>query len=178
MIGFVVCHMTIVSAWSVLGLRLHALSTYLQQTETQYHQTIKFLASYIAWTGSDQYWDFFAPAHYDKHLSLQVCAADRLPKPGKYSACPGTIVYRSDGSKAAHDFQVIGDQRSRSYRFSEQLFDVQQESAYEKILRYWDKRAGQTPSNYLFLIAQHRPIRPAAGDAGQTDTIIWAIERR
>ena len=135
------------------------------------------MAHYIALTGSEQYWDFFAPAPYVDHQSLIVCDAIRFPNTNRHAECTGNILYQSYDGDLSQIFRKFSGNRSRSYRFAEQFIALNNETVYEQFLRFWDKQNAYSATDYLYLIAQYRPIKPAKGGPRQTNKLIWIIER-
>ena len=164
---FIILHGSILSIWSIWGERLHKLS----------NQPLNIIASYVAYTGTEQYWDLFASEPYDDYQAIIVCDTIQFPKTNQDVECAGKVLYKSyDGDLAAAFKQTRGNQ-SRSYRFAEQFSALNNETAYESFLRYWDKHTPTSTTQFLYLIAQYQPVEVNETDAKVSNQLIWAIKR-
>jgi len=79
---FTILHGSILSIWSIWGERLHKLS----------NQPLNIIASYVAYTGTEQYWDLFASEPYDDYQAIIVCDAIQFSKTNQDVECTGKVM--------------------------------------------------------------------------------------
>lgn len=157
-----------------MGLRIHTLPEYSQATDK--NQATILLASYISLTGSEQYWDFFAPAPYTDYQSLLVCDAIHFSN-NQQVDCTGNILYQSYDGNLKQIFRDFGGNRSRSYRFTEQFIALDNTAVYEQFLRYWHEQSKLPKTDFLYLISQNHVIKPTKDQPKKVNKILWVIER-
>jgi hypothetical protein len=137
-ISFCLLHMVAISWWTLPhsfgGMVLANANKY--SFEAKLYQLISLesypkltflLENYIDVTGSQQYWDFFAPHSPKFHQYLSVChsvVAD--PQQGKIT-CKDKPLFSNlddDLDKNSGLFKVFGSDRSRLYRLTENLANL------------------------------------------------------
>jgi hypothetical protein len=95
---------------------------------------------YINATGSEQYWDFFAPQSPRFHQYMSVCdALIAYPEQGKI-ACKGKPLFSNldedlDNNLAA--FKRFGSYRSRLYRLTENLANLEEPQLLKAFTQYY-----------------------------------------
>ena len=95
-----------------------------------------FLQSYIDMTGSQQYWDFFAPLSPKFHQYLSVCdSIIAYPAQGKI-ACKGQALF-SNLNNDFETFKRFGSDRSRWYRLTENLVNLEEPLLLEAFTQYY-----------------------------------------
>lgn len=166
-------HILLIGTWSKLGFRLHTENLGVQSPTSA--KTLPWLSGYIAITGSEQYWDFFTDTTYDSYLSLIVCDAIRFPYASQQVTCNGKILYQSHDHSVQKIITEFSGNRSRSYRFAEQLVALDDELLYERFLRYWSSRYDAPKTDSLYLIAQYFPLQPSYNQK-PSNKLLWAID--
>jgi hypothetical protein len=98
------------------------------------------LEKYIDMTGSQQYWDFFAPHSPKYHQYLSVCGSViNDPEQGKIT-CKDKPLFTNldDGfNKNAVNFRVFGSDRSRLYRLTENLVNLEDPNLLKALVSYY-----------------------------------------
>ncbi|CAG7855797.1 hypothetical protein MCAMS1_00054 [biofilm metagenome] len=79
---------------------------------------------YINVTGSQQYWDFFAPHSVRLHQYLSVCEAITKTPGQEQVNCQGQPLF-SNLERDLEHFQRVGGNRSRLYRLTENLIKLE-----------------------------------------------------
>ncbi len=99
-----------------------------------------FLENYIDATGSQQYWDFFAPQSPKYHQYLSVCQTI-IADPGQGEiSCKDKPSFSNldDGLENSGDlFKVFGSGRSRLYRLTENLVKLEEPELLNAFTRYF-----------------------------------------
>lgn len=171
LVGF---HLLMIGIWSLLGMRLNAI-----EDNVHYEQLppvlISILANYVAITGSEQYWDFFAPAAYNDYLALIVC--DQIRVMNDHIECTGNVLYQSYDGDWRQVFKKFDGQRSRSYRFVEQLIKQDDADLQERFLRYWSDHSPNTDSENIYLIGQTIGRSPQGGKVVYRNRLLSAWVR-
>ncbi len=141
-------------------------------------QASKWLSQYINVTGSQQYWDFFAPHSPKFHQYLSVCN-DVIIHPDKENiACIGKPRF-SNLDTDFDVFKIFGSGRSRYYRLTENLVNLNYSQLLRHFTDYYGNQSRQeftkTKSTYLvmnqFELHPNLPDLPKAGY--RTDKILW-----
>ena len=101
------------------------------------------LERYIDLTGSQQYWDFFAPQSPKLHQYLSVCTAiKRYPTEQKID-CQYSLMSNFYADFA--QFRVLGSDRSRWYRLTENLSQL----ADSQLLQAFSEYYRPSPAKHL-----------------------------
>lgn len=116
------------------------------------------LLKYIDVTGNQQYWDFFAPHSPKYHQYLSVCSSiANDPEQGKITCKDKPLFSNLDGdlNKNLVKLKVFGSDRSRYYRLTENLVNLEDASLLKPFMQYYlrrqnNKLANNTPA-YLVL---------------------------
>ena len=183
---FCLFHLFAVCWWS-LPRSFHSLV--LEQAETnpaqakifevisldQFPWLIKLLETYIDLTGSQQYWDFFAPQSPQTHQYLSVCSG--LLKQNE----DGTIVCRNKPlftnlPEDPGEFDSFGSGRSRYYRLTENLINRNDTRLLRRFAaKYY--QAGQ--ENNTALLAHRFELHPELNDLPKegyrVDTVLLSL---
>ena len=105
---------------------------------------------YIDVTGSQQYWDFFAPHSPKYHQYLSVCGpVINDPEQGKVN-CKDQPLFSNldDGlNKNSATFKVFGSGRSRIYRLTENLAKLEDTSPLQAFTHYYRANQPHNPVN-------------------------------
>lgn len=101
------------------------------------------LKKYIDVTGSQQYWDFFAPHSPKYHQYLSVCGSViNYPEQGKI-ICKDKPLFSNledDFNKNTVNFRVFGSDRSRLYRLTENLVNLEDPNLLKAFVSYYQSR--------------------------------------
>ena len=146
-----------------------------------YPRVTALLQYYIDVTGSQQYWDFFAPHSPKFHQYLAVCGPIiNYPEQGKIT-CKSKPLFSNldDGLDNVSDaFKPFGSGRSRLYRLTENLVNLEQPSLLETFTQYYrthqrnmDDRAPVQLVLHQFELHPELKDLPKAGY--RMDKIIW-----
>jgi hypothetical protein len=137
-----------------------------------------FLQSYIDVTGSQQYWDFFAPQSPKFHQYLSVCdSIIAYPAQGKI-ACKGQALF----SNLKNDFETFkrfDSDRSRWYRLTENLVNLENPSLQEAFTQYYrtQQRSNVAYRAPVQLVLHQFELHPVLKDlprAGyRMDKVLW-----
>jgi hypothetical protein len=96
----------------------------------------RFFLGYIDVTGSQQYWDFFAPKSPLFHQYLSVChSINAYPEQGKL-ACKGKALF-SNLHGDSSEFKHFGPDNSRLYRLTENLTRLEEPRLLEAFTHYY-----------------------------------------
>ena len=110
------------------------------------------LDAYIDVTGSQQYWDFFAPHSPKYHQYLSVCGSIiDDPEQGKIS-CKDKPLFSNlyDGlSNNVVNFKVFGSGPSRFYRLTENLAKLEEPSLLLAFAHYYHPNQTNKPTNHM-----------------------------
>ncbi|MEQ1485774.1 hypothetical protein [Methyloglobulus sp.] len=94
------------------------------------------LNGYVDVTGSQQYWDFFAPQSPRFHQYLSVCdGIINYPEQERIS-CKGKPLF-SNLDENIKGFRSFGSDRSRLYRLSENLINLEEPLLLQKFTQYY-----------------------------------------
>jgi len=95
-----------------------------------------FFKNYINVTGGQQYWDFFAPQSPRVHQYLSVCdSIIANPEQGKIT-CKGKPLFSNLNDDFA-TFRCFGSDRSRLYRLTENLVNLEEPLLLEAFTQYY-----------------------------------------
>lgn len=146
-----------------------------------------FFRCYIDLTGSQQYWDFFAPHSPRYHQYLSVCGAiETDPASGKIS-CKGQAGFSNldagldDGT---HLYRVFGSGRSRHYRLTENLAKLENPAYLDLFTRYYTGKSYAHNANdrpaYLVLhwFELHPELTDLPKPGYRMDKVLWVAPAR
>ena len=97
------------------------------------------LEHYINLTGSQQYWDFFAPQSPRYHQYLSICTRTQTdPESGKITCSNKPLFSNLDNrlNNEAGYFELFGSGRSRYYRLTENLVKLQDQDLLKRFTAY------------------------------------------
>ncbi|NOT13408.1 MAG: hypothetical protein HOP23_16535 [Methylococcaceae bacterium] len=131
------------------------------------------LRNYIDVTGSQQYWDFFAPQIPIVHQYLSVCNSIMTYPQQEQIACQGQALFSNLQPDFAM-FRRFGSDRSRLYRLTENLIHLDDPLLLETFTNYYRARQQRKAAQLI----QHRfELHPELKDlpkAGyQMDKLLW-----
>jgi hypothetical protein len=98
------------------------------------------LEKYIDVTGSQQYWDFFAPHSPKYHQYLSVCGSVVNDSEQGKIMCKDKPLFSNlddDLSKNAVNFRFFGSDRSRLYRLTENLANLEDPNLLKAFVNYY-----------------------------------------
>ena len=137
-----------------------------------------FLKQYIDITGSQQYWDFFAPQSPIFHQYLSICnSIIAYPEQGKI-VCKGQALFSNLNNNFA-TFHTLGSGRSRLYRLTENLVNLKEPQLRKAFTFYYRTHQGSyvTDSTPLQLVLHQFELHPDLNDLPKTgyrmDTVLW-----
>ena len=138
-----------------------------------------FLHNYIDVTGSQQYWDFFAPQSPKLHQYLSICdSVIAYPDQGKI-ACKGKVLFTNLNGDF-ETFKPFGSDRSRRYRLTENLVNLNNPQLLEAFTHYYrtHQRGNVTDKKPVQLVLHQFELHPGLKDlpkAGyRMDKLLWA----
>lgn len=137
-----------------------------------------FFKNYINVTGSQQYWVFFAPQSPKFHQYLSVCdSIIAYPEQGKI-ACKGQALF-SNLNDDFETFKRFGSDRSRFYRLTESLDNLEEPLLLEAFTQYYrthqrsnvsDKAPAQLALHQFEL---HPGLRDLPKAGYRMDKLLW-----
>jgi hypothetical protein len=138
-----------------------------------------FLNFYINATGSQQYWDFFAPHSVEFHQYLSVCEAVTVSSDKESISCKGQPLFTNLEQDFAV-FQRFGSNRSRFYRLTENLIKLENQQllqAFTQYYRMFPQRQGHS-ALMAKLVAHQFELHPELNDLSKvgyrSDTLLLA----
>ncbi len=158
-----------------MGYRLQNLSDEKTHLSPLAYTSALLLAKYIAITGSEQYWDFFAVTPYRSHLSLIVCDSINFPYRDEQVECSGNRLYQSYDGTLDAIFKDFSGNQSRAYRFAEHLLGLDEQTIYLQFLHFQAKQADPSISKDLYLIEEKRLLGPNEKEQPQVNQLVSAI---
>ena len=139
---------------------------------------LSFLKQYIDITGSQQYWDFFAPQSPIFHQYLSICnSLIAYPEQGK-TVCKGQALF-SNLNDDFETFHTLGSGRSRLYRLTENVVNLKEPQLREAFTSYYRTHQGHyiVDSTPVQLVLHQFELHPELKDlpnAGyRVDTVLW-----
>lgn len=132
-----------------------------------------FLIDYIDLTGSQQYWDFFAPQSPKLHHYLSVCdSVITDPQQGKVT-CQGQTLFSNLNADFA-TFRRFGSDRSRLYRLTENLINLEDPLLLETFTNYYrTHHSSKTAQLILHRFELHPELKDLPKAGYRMDTILW-----
>jgi hypothetical protein len=132
------------------------------------------LTGYINLTGSQQYWDFFAPQSPKSHQYLSVCDSVLTDSQQGKISCQTQALFSNLTTDFAK-FKRFGSDRSRLYRLTENLINLNDPQLLETFANYF--RIHQQRKTALLILHQFE-LHPELNDlpkAGyRMDSILWS----
>jgi hypothetical protein len=141
-----------------------------------YPKVASLLQKYIDLTGSQQYWDFFAPQSSRYHQYISVCGSSKTYLEEGEITCTDKPFF----SNLDIHFSLFGSGRSRLYRLTENLAKLEHPVLLRKFAQYHqfkdhEKFADNTP---LQLVLHQFELHPELKDLPKVgyrmDNIIWS----
>jgi hypothetical protein len=136
------------------------------------------LNGYVDVTGSQQYWDFFAPHSTRFHQYLSVCdSVIAYPGQGEIM-CKGQPLF-SNLDNDFENFKWFGSDRSRLYRLTENLVNLEEPLLLEAFTQYYQthNRGKVAAGTHAQLVLHQFELHPELKDlpkAGyRMDKILW-----
>jgi hypothetical protein len=121
------------------------------------------IARYIDVTGSQQYWDFFAPQSPKFHQYLSVCnGIEQIPDAGDLGCKQKTLFSNFNSDFAA--FRLFGSDRSRIYRLTENLINRPNQALLSAFMAYYARHADTHNNPDVYLIAHQFDLHPELKD--------------
>jgi hypothetical protein len=127
-----------------------------------------FLA-YIDLSGSQQYWDFFAPHSLRSHQYLSVCRSLRIDEKLGNASCQGPALFSNLDSHIQGEsgvFKVFGSDRSRYYRLTENLAKLDEAELLKTFAQYYSthQTPGKEAGNVAYLVRHTFELHPELDD--------------
>ena len=140
-----------------------------------------FLHNYIDVAGSQQYWDFFAPQSPKFHQYLSICdSIIAYPEQGNI-ACKGQALF-TNLNDDFETFKPFGSNRSRWYRLTENLVNLDNPQLLEAFTQYYrtQQHGYSADSTPVHLVLHQFELHPGLKDlpkAGyRMDKLLWFTE--
>jgi hypothetical protein len=123
------------------------------------------LIGYIDVAGSQQYWDFFAPQSPRFHQYLSVCNGIITYPEQERISCEGKPLF-SNLDENINGFKRFGSDRSRFYRLSENLINLEELLLLGRFTQYFQtyNREKVTDSTAAYLILHQFELHPELKD--------------
>ncbi len=117
--------------------------------------------AYINLTGSQQYWDFFAPNSPRFHQYLSLCPAIAADPEQSNISCQDEPWFSNLPDDAAA-FRLLGSDRSRLYRLTENLINLDDANLLTAFAEYYRSRklTGTNNKAPAYLIAHQFELHP------------------
>jgi hypothetical protein len=143
------------------------------------------LTFYIDVTGNQQYWDFFGPFSPKSHQYLSICAAITRDPGQEKITCQNEPLFSNLDVSLNDDnsdiFKPFGSDRSRFYRLTENLINLDEPFFLKAFTEYYrinrsDKRA--TPSQAYLVLHQfelHPDLKDLPKSGYRMDKVLMTI---
>ncbi len=139
------------------------------------------LQRYIDVSGSQQYWDFFAPHSPKYHQYLSVCTTVISHPEDETIECKGKPAFTNLADNFSR-FEHFGSDRSRLYRLTENLAKLEDNQLLHSFTRHY-KTAHQSNLHeniQIFLVLHQFELHPeltGLPKAGyRADKILWSVK--
>lgn len=137
----------------------------------------KLLNHYIDATGSQQYWDFFAPQNPNFHQYLSVCNSLAIDNKSGEISCKGPILF----SNLKHNVETfaIFNHSSRYYRLTETLINLNDPQLLKAFTHYYQThQAHDFTYNVSALLLAHQfelylDLKDLPKSGYRIDKILW-----
>ena len=134
------------------------------------------LQKYIDLTGSQQYWDFFAPHSPKYHQYLSVCGAIIADPDQGAIHCKTKPLF----SNLNTHYELFGSHRSRLYRLTENLSKLEDPLLLAGFAQYYQHHAANTADKVTAQLVLHQfelhPELAGLPKAGyRMDKLLWTI---
>ncbi len=141
------------------------------------------LQSYIDFTGTQQYWDFFAPQSPKYHQYLSICDSITKEHMQDKIECGNTLGFSNLDAhldEGANTFRFFGSDRSRYYRLTENLVKLEDRQLLTMFAEYYAREnQDRRLSNALYLVKHEFELHPELVDLPESgyrmDKIIWSL---
>jgi hypothetical protein len=140
-----------------------------------------FLKSYIDATGSQQYWDFFAPQSPRFHQYLSICNGGIIVPDQENIICAGSLLFSNLGDDYK-TFSAFGSNRSRMYRLTENLIKLNEPLLLSAFTSYYRKHANITvaDNSKTRLIMHQFELNPNLKELPKygyrSDKVLWVCD--
>ncbi len=139
------------------------------------------LQRYIDVSGSQQYWDFFAPHSPKYHQYLSVCIAVIVYSEQQKIECKGKPLFTNLENNFMR-FEHFGSGRSRLYRLTENLTNLDDKQLLDAFTQYyknihqndWQKNSQAVLVMHQFELHPELTTLPKSGY--RADKILWSIK--
>ena len=144
----------------------------------------KIISAYVDLTGSQQYWDFFAPYSPKYHQYLSVCGSIVVDVTlGKITCQEQPLFSNLDTNldEGFGHFRMFGSDRSRIYRLTENLVKLEDAALLEAFARYYGsyqkhpKAVGKTVNLVLHLFELHPELTDLPKAGYRMDKVLVAL---
>jgi hypothetical protein len=135
------------------------------------------LQKYIDLTGSQQYWDFFAPHSPKYHQYLSVCASVAISPESGLISCNDAPTF----SNLDMGFNYLGSDRSRLYRLTENLIKLEDPALLKAFTQYYrpHRRNNASRTQALLVLHQfelHFALKDFSKPGYRMDRLIWVSQ--
>ncbi|MBK8816570.1 MAG: hypothetical protein IPN42_14190 [Methylococcaceae bacterium] len=146
-----------------------------------------FFQNYIDFTGSQQYWDFFAPQSSKYHQYLSVCdSIESYPALGKIACKKQSGFSNLDANieEGTNLYRSLGGYSSRLYRLTENLTKLEDPTMLNAFATYYStKRQNKNNEmNSVFIVQHQFELHPELIDLPKPgyrlDKVIWTQSKR
>ncbi len=143
-----------------------------------------FFQHYINLTGSQQYWDFFAPQNPRYHQYLSVCDSIETDQAHGKITCkgrPGFSNLDSDLEDEPGAFKLFGSDRSRLYRLTENLAKLEDPGLLKAFTKYYrsnrpsNNNVEQSAYLVLHLFELHPELNDLPKSGYRMDEVLWVL---
>jgi hypothetical protein len=187
---FCLFHLIAISWWSLPhSFGNLVLSENSQNMESRIFQALRvldetwiqsLLTAYVNLTGSQQYWDFFAPRSSRFHQYISVCDSIETLSGPETINCPNKPMF-SNLPVDFSGFKGIGSRESRNYRLTENLIALNDPILLKAFADYYlqSQQNKPQPSAKIYLIAHQFELFPelkALGKPGyRSDKLLYGL---
>lgn len=140
---------------------------------------------YIDLTGSQQYWDFFAPHSPRYHQYLSVCSSIETDQAIGKISCKGPSGFSNldaDFDGGTRLYRVFGSDRSRDYRLTENLSKLENPAYFDLFTRYYAKKIDIHSDKPAYLVLHLFELHPELTDLPKPgyrmDKVLWIAPAR
>ncbi len=185
---FCIFHITAIAWWTLPHSYADLVSENPDQTYLEYKlfewlripnnsQLSHLFSHYINVTGSQQYWDFFAPQSPKFHQYVSVCTGLDINKASGAINCAGTTLF-SNLKHNDTNYKVFSDS-SRYYRLTETLINQNDPKLFKAFSHYYLTHQADNFSNtsateiILHQFELYPDLKDLPNTGYRTDTILW-----
>ena len=168
--AFCIFHLLAISWWTLP----HTFSNLVlaeENPQSYEYKLVKYLSvidqswlgslfnAYIDVTGSQQYWDFFAPHSSRHHQYLSVCSSIAALPDQEIINCKDEPLFSNLSSDFA-EFKLNGSNRSRWYRLTENLITLDDPVLLKAFAQYYRQLKPDNLETSVYLIAHQFELQP------------------